>query len=69
MNAHIAVGLQELLTSFAATGNATSTVVPEGVPVYGDGRKMLYIHDEGFDVVRDQSSEERCKFWQSGLYL
>ncbi|KAL9564730.1 hypothetical protein ACKAV7_011182 [Fusarium commune] len=65
----IAVGFQELLTSFAATGNATSLAAPQGVPVYGEERRMLYIGDEGFGITTDETVPERCKFWQNGIYL
>ncbi|SCO42181.1 related to carboxylesterase type B [Fusarium fujikuroi] len=65
----IAVGFQELLTSFAATGNATSLAAPQGVPVYGGERRMLYIGNEGFGIATDETVPERCKFWQSGIYL
>ncbi|EMT67499.1 Para-nitrobenzyl esterase [Fusarium odoratissimum] len=65
----IAVGFQELLTSFAATGNATSLAAPQGVPVYGEERRMLYIGNEGFGITTDATVPERCKFWQSGIYL
>ncbi|KAG4286162.1 hypothetical protein FPRO06_07422 [Fusarium proliferatum] len=65
----IAVGFQELLTSFAATGNATSLAAPQGVPVYGDERLMLYIGNGGFGIATDETVPERCKFWQSGIYL
>lgn len=69
VNASIAVGFQELLTSFAATGVATSSAVPQGVPVYGPGRNILNISGHGFSITEDQTIEERCKFWQSGYYL
>ncbi|KAL7758660.1 hypothetical protein ACKLNR_011087 [Fusarium oxysporum f. sp. zingiberi] len=65
----IAVGFQELLTSFAAIGNATSLAAPQGVPVYGEERHMLYIGNEGFGITTDATVPERCKFWQSGIYL
>ncbi|KAF5267667.1 hypothetical protein FOXYS1_1461 [Fusarium oxysporum] len=65
----IAVGFQELLTSFAAIGNATSLAAPQGVPVYGEERRMLYIGNEGFGITTDATVPERCKFWQSGIYL
>ncbi|QGI94780.1 hypothetical protein CEK26_007849 [Fusarium fujikuroi] len=65
----IAVGFQELLTSFAVTGNATSLAAPQGVPVYGGERRMLYIGNEGFGIATDETVPERCKFWQSGIYL
>ncbi|KAF5595001.1 carboxylesterase type B [Fusarium pseudocircinatum] len=64
-----AVGFQELLTSFAATGNATSLAAPQGVPVYGEERRMLYIGNEGFGIAKDETVPARCKFWQSGIYL
>ncbi|KAF6525076.1 hypothetical protein HZS61_010871 [Fusarium oxysporum f. sp. conglutinans] len=65
----IAVGFQELLTSFVAIGNATSLAAPQGVPVYGEERRMLYIGNEGFGITTDATVPERCKFWQSGIYL
>ncbi|RKK80493.1 hypothetical protein BFJ69_g4303 [Fusarium oxysporum] len=65
----IAVGFQELLTSFAAIGNATSLAAPQGVPVFGEERHMLYIGNEGFGITTDATVPERCKFWQSGIYL
>ncbi|KAF5607980.1 carboxylesterase type B [Fusarium pseudoanthophilum] len=65
----IAVGFQELLTSFAATGNATSLAAPQGVPVYGEERRMLYIGNAGFGIARDETVPERCKFWHSGIHL
>ncbi|KAF4960492.1 hypothetical protein FSARC_10460 [Fusarium sarcochroum] len=69
VNEAIAVGFQELLTRFAATGNATSQAAPEGVPVYGEERRMQYIDDTGFGVTTDETVPERCRFWQDGLYL
>lgn len=65
----IAVGFQELLTSFAATGNTTSLAAPQGVPVYGEERCMLCIGNEGFGIATDETARERCKFWQSGICL
>lgn len=69
VDASTAIIFQQLLTSFAAHGVATSPHLQTPVPAYGQDRLMLSVNGTGFPVIKDPSFQNRCEFWQKGSYL
>jgi len=64
----VALGFQSYLTSFAMSGNPNTKGLPQ-FPVYGDGAEVLVVNVTGFSRGGDTVANERCAYWQKGLYF
>ncbi|KAI9794073.1 MAG: hypothetical protein M1816_006698 [Peltula sp. TS41687] len=63
----IAIALQEYITSFAATGNPNEDGVPR-FDFYGDANEVQNLNVTGIEEIKDPAANERCAWWQLGLY-
>lgn len=63
----IAIALQEYITSFAETGNPNEQGVPQ-FNIYGDSNEVQNLNVTGIEEIKDPVANERCAWWQQGLY-
>ncbi|GME30804.1 alpha/beta-hydrolase [Neofusicoccum parvum] len=68
LNRTVAVALREYIASFAAGGVPVAAGGVE-IPVYGAGNRIVNLTDAGIGVVRDDTANERCVWWQKGEYV
>ena len=69
-NATVATALQDYITSFAMHGIPTTDI--EEVPVftiYGKGAAILDLNSTGISEMTDPMANDRCRWWQLGLYV
>jgi carboxylesterase type B len=65
----IAEAMQAYITEFAVSGNPNGREgVPE-FPVYGEQANLLDLNVAGIKVVKDNTDNERCDWWQKALYF
>jgi carboxylesterase type B len=67
VNQTIAVALQNYITDFAQTGSPNGEGVPQ-FDLYGPQAQVLNLGQDGFTKIKDQTANERCAWWQKGLY-
>ncbi|KAB2578069.1 Carboxylesterase patB [Lasiodiplodia theobromae] len=69
VNETVAFVLQDYITSFATHGIPESAVdgLPE-FPVYGKEASAVRLTESGINVTKDEVANERCRWWQLGLY-
>ncbi|OJD32155.1 carboxylesterase family protein [Diplodia corticola] len=69
-NETVAFALQDYITSFAIDGVPESGVqgVLAEVPVYGEDGSVVKLTSSGVSVAKDPAANERCRWWQLGLY-
>ena len=61
---NVAQAIQEILTTFAATGQPTYSQ-GETVAQWGSTANMLTLNTTGFTEEPDSAANPRCRFWQS----
>ena len=67
-----AMWLQEYITSFVTSGSPNSEKNVLKVPqwlMYGEEANMLDFDMFRLEVFRDDTANERCDWWQSGLVI
>lgn len=67
-NPKIAIALQEYITSFAMDGNPNEAGVPH-FPLYGDDATVQILNITGISQGMDPVANQRCNWWQKGLYV
>ncbi|KAK2775726.1 hypothetical protein FQN52_007186 [Onygenales sp. PD_12] len=63
----IALAYQEYVTSFALTGTPVARNGPE-FPMYGPDARILNFTLDGIVTATDPNANERCNWWQKGLF-
>ncbi|KAF2278473.1 carboxylesterase family protein-like protein [Westerdykella ornata] len=66
-NITVALALQEFITSFAIEGKPKAEGVRE-FRMYGDDARVLELNVTGIEELVDPNANERCRWWQLGLY-
>lgn len=72
LNATLAEDMQRYITAFVATGNTNAFQKETGLPSwtrYGSEATILNFNLTFIDEVVDPMKNERCDWWQLGLYL
>jgi acetylcholinesterase len=64
---NIAITLQQFITSFAETGVPSAMGAPK-FPTYGSNAQVMNINVTGLGVIKDSNANERCYWWQKGLF-
>ncbi|KAL0264937.1 hypothetical protein SLS55_000891 [Diplodia seriata] len=69
-NETIAFVLQDYITSFATGGVPVTDVngAPAEVPAYGEEGSVVGFTSRAISVAKDPAVNERCRWWQLGLY-
>ncbi len=60
----IAEALQKYIVSFTATGSENLPVFPR----WGNDTNLLDLNVTGINVVKDDTANSRCAWWQKALY-
>ena len=69
----VAAALQEYITNYAVTGapgkaGGANSTFPE-FPTYGEDAQIVrFLNDSSISVERDPAANDRCVWWQKGLY-
>lgn len=63
----VALALQSYLTAFAETGTPNEEGVPF-FPLYGSGAVVQVLNYTGITQAMDPAANNRCNWWQKGLY-
>ena len=63
----IAEALQKYIVSFTATGVPSSKNLPV-FPQWGNDTNQLDLNVTGISVVKDDTANIRCAWWQKALY-
>ena len=63
----IAEALQKYIVSFTATGVPSSKNLPV-FPQWGNDKNLLDLNVTGIKVVKDDTANSRCAWWQKALY-
>lgn len=63
----IAEALQNYIVSFTATGVPSSGNSPV-FPQWGKDQNLLDLNVTGINVVKDDTANSRCAWWQKALY-
>ena len=63
----IAEALQKYIVSFTATGVPSSANLPV-FPRWGNDTNLLDLNVTGINVVKDDTANSRCAWWQKALY-
>ena len=66
LNNTVAVALQEYITSFAETGVPSGPGLPV-FPQYGANSNLLNLGLTQISVIKDNTANPRCLWWQKGL--
>ena len=66
-NQSIAEALQKYIVSFTATGVPSSKNLPV-FPQWGNNKNLLDLNVTGINVVKDDTANSRCAWWQKALY-
>lgn len=64
----IAGMMQTYITQFAVTGNPNREGVPT-FPLYGSEASLLDLNITGIKIMKDDTDNERCAWWQKALYF
>ncbi|KAI5361172.1 Putative carboxylesterase, type B, carboxylesterase type B, active, alpha/Beta hydrolase [Septoria linicola] len=67
INPEIAIALQEYITHFAEFGYPSETGVPH-FPIYGKNATVQVLNATRIAQAVDPAANERCNWWQKGLY-
>jgi len=70
-NDTLAVTMQEYFTNFAMTGDPNGKGNGERIPhfpMYGEGSTCLNLNLTFIGTIEDDTANERCSWWQKGLY-
>lgn len=63
----IAEALQKYIVSFTATGVPSSKNLSV-FPQWGNDKNLLDLNVTGINVVKDDTANSRCTWWQNALY-
>ena len=63
----IAEALQKYIVSFTATGVPSSNNLPV-FPLWGKEKNLLDLNVTGIKVIKDDTANSRCAWWQKALY-
>ena len=63
----IALALQRYITDFAETGKPNGPGVPYFM-MYGENATVQDLNITGISEVMDPAANQRCNWWQLGLY-
>ena len=63
----IAEALQKYIVSFTATGVPSGENLPV-FPQWGNDKNLLDLNVTGIKVVKDDTANSRCAWWQKALY-
>lgn len=63
-----AIALQEYITSFAIKGTPSGPQLPL-FPLYGNGSQIVDLGAQSITEIMDPVANERCRWWQKGLYV
>ncbi len=69
----VAAALQEYITNYAVTGapgkaGGANSTFPE-FPIHGEeAQTVRFLNDSSVSVERDPAANDRCVWWQKGLY-
>jgi carboxylesterase type B len=66
-NETLAVIMQRYFTSFVMTGNPNAAGLPT-FPKYGTGATVQNLNLTTIAPIKDNVANERCLWWQKGLY-
>lgn len=66
-NQSIAEALQKYIVTFTATGVPSSENLPV-FPQWGTDKNLLDLNVTGINVVKDDTANNRCAWWQKALY-
>ena len=64
----IAKALQKYIVSFTASGVPSSKNLPV-FSQWGNDKNLLDLNVTGINVVKDDTANSRCAWWQKALYL
>lgn len=65
----IALAMQAYITEFAVSGDPNNRKDFPVFPVYGDRAQMLDLNVTGIQVMKDDTDNFRCEWWQKALYF
>jgi carboxylesterase type B len=65
----IAGAMQAYITEFAISGNPNGRKGVPPFPLYGEGSEMLDLNVTGIKVMKDDTDNVRCDWWQKALYF
>jgi cholinesterase len=60
--------MQRYFTNFAQTGDPNGPAKVPHFPTYGPRQTCLNLNLTNIGTVRDNAANERCAWWQKGLY-
>ncbi len=63
----IAEALQQYIVSFTATGVPSGKNLPV-FPQWGNDSNLLDLNVTGIKVIKDDTANSRCAWWQKALY-
>jgi len=66
-DAQIAYAMQSYVTRFVATGNPNKDGIAE-FGIYGGDNSVIVVNTTGIVGARASVANERCEFWQKGLF-
>lgn len=69
MYPEIAGAMQAYITQFALTGNPNGKQNFPQFPVYGKESNLLDLNVTGIKLMKDDTDNERCDWWQKALYF
>lgn len=67
----VAEALQKYIVSFTTTGVTSTSSNNNTLPVFpqwGDDKNLLDLNVTGIKVVKDDTANSRCAWWQKALY-
>ena len=67
-NQSIAEALQKYIVSFTTTGVPSAGKTLPVFPQWGNDKNLLDLNVTGIKVVKDDTANSRCAWWQKSLY-
>ncbi|KAI9682337.1 MAG: hypothetical protein M1817_000391 [Caeruleum heppii] len=67
INQTVAAALQDYITQFAESGQPNEPGVPR-FDLYEDDAQILNLGLQGFSEMADRAANDRCLYWQKGLF-
>jgi carboxylesterase type B len=67
-NPAIAIALQEYITNFAMRGTPNQEGVVPFFDIYGANATVQNLNVTGISQLRDPTANQRCNWWQKGLF-
>lgn len=69
IDSEISLAMQAYITEFAVSGDPNNRKGFASFPVYGEGANMLDLNVTGIKVMKDDTANMRCEWWQKALYF